>query len=138
MSDTEKYNDIINLPHRQSKTHPHMPSIERAAQFSPFAALKGYDDEIEETARWTDEKSELDDSALSALNEKLMFLKEKEREHPIISVSYFQADKRKSGGSYLTVTGKLKKIDEYGSRLLMESEIVIPFENLIELELGKS
>lgn len=135
MSDTEKYNDIINLPHHQSKTHPHMPVSERAAQFSPFAALKGYDDEIEETARWTDEKSELDDSALSILNEKFNLLKEKEREHPSITVSYFQADAKKAGGSYLSLTGEVKKIDAYNRKLIMESGEMLAFENIIEIEL---
>lgn len=135
MSDTEKYNDIINLPHHQSTTHPHMPNSERAAQFSPFAALKGYDDEIEETARYTAERNELDESALSILNEKLSILKEKEREHPQITVSYFQADKKKAGGAYLTVTGLVKKIDEYNRKLIMESGETISFQNLIEIEL---
>ena len=136
MNDMEKYQDIINLPHHQSRTHPHMPNSERAAQFSPFAALKGYDDEIEETARWTDDKTELDDSALSILNENLIRLKENEREHPCITVSFFQPDGKKTGGSYHTVTGNLRKIDEYLHRLTLEDGTVVSFENLIEIDIN--
>ncbi|MDE6059170.1 MAG: YolD-like family protein [Clostridia bacterium] len=138
MNDTEKYQDIIDLPHHQSKTHPHMSNSERAAQFSPFAALKGYEDEIEETARWTDEFRELDDAVLSIINEKLVCLKEKEREHPRISVCYFEQDVKKSGGSYLTVTGNIKKIDEYHHKIILEDGKGIPFENLIEIDLEDS
>ena len=134
MNDTEKYNDIINLPHHQSKTRPHMPNSERAAQFSPFAALKGYEEEIEETARYTEEKPEFDEAAVSALNEKLVQLKERMREGVLVSVTYFQADERKAGGAVRSLTGNVKKIDEYARRLIMRDETVIAFENLIEIE----
>ena len=133
MNDTDRYNDIINLPHHQSKKHPHMTNIERAAQFSPFAALKGYDDEIEEAARVTEEWFEQDESRLSLLNDMLNELKMHEKEHPEVTVAYFQEDERKSGGEYRTVTGNLKKVDEYNHKLHL-NDCTVRFEQIIELK----
>ena len=133
MNDTERYNDIINLPHYQSKKHPHMTNMERAAQFSPFAALKGYDDEIEEAARVTEEWFEQDESRLSLLNDMLNELKMHEKEHPEVTVAYFQEDERKSGGEYRTVTGNLKKVDEYNHKLHL-NDCTVRFEKIIELK----
>ena len=133
MNDTERYNDIINLPHHQSKKHPHMTNMERAAQFSPFAALKGYDDEIEEAARVTEEWFEQDESRLSLLNDMLNELKMHEKEHPEVTVAYFQEDERKSGGEYRTVTGNLKKVDEYNHKLHL-NDCTVRFEQIIELK----
>ena len=133
MNDTERYNDIINLPYRQSKKHPHMTNMDRAAQFSPFAALKGHDEVIEEAARFTEERFEQDDSRLSMLNDMLNELKMRKKEHPEVTIAYFQEDERKSGGEYRTVTGKLKKIDEYSHKLCLE-DCTVQFEQIIELE----
>ena len=133
MNDTERYNDIIHLPHHQSKKHPHMTNLERAAQFSPFAALKGYDDEIEEAARFTEELLEQDESRLSALNDMLVELKMREKEHPEVTITFFQEDERKSGGEYRTVAGNLKKVDEYNHKLYLDN-CMVRFEQLIELK----
>ena len=128
------YDDIIHLPHYQSKTRPHMSNYERAAQFSPFAALKGYEDEIEETARYTEGKAEQDEAKIYAINEVLVELKRRERERPSVRITYFKADEKKAGGAYLTFEGRLKKLDGYARKLALEDEIV-PFENIIDIEI---
>ena len=101
----EGYEDIINLPHHVSKTRPQMSMLDRAAQFSPFAALTGYDAAIKETGRLTDEKIEMDEDRKAALDMKQAYLIEMIDEQPEISVTYFLPDTKKSGGSYVTVTG---------------------------------
>jgi len=113
-----KYDEIIKLPHHVSKTRPQMPMSDRAAQFAPFAALTGYDSAIKETGRLTDERIELDEEALTALDMKFQILMEALDEEPEVSITYFKPDERKAGGSYLKVTGTLKKLDEY-ERILM-------------------
>ena len=113
-----KYDEIMGLPHHVSKTRPQMPMSDRAAQFAPFAALTGYDSAIKETGRLTDERIELDEEALTALDMKFQILMEALEEEPEVSITYFKPDERKAGGSYLKVTGTLKKLDEY-ERILM-------------------
>lgn len=105
------YEDIINLPHHISKTRPQMSMIDRAAQFSPFAALTGYDAAIQETGRLTDEKIDLGEEAKTVLDRKQRYLSDMISVQPEITVTYFLPDERKSGGTYLSVTGKLKRID---------------------------
>ena len=131
-----EYDDIIYLPHQVSRIHPQMSMEDRAAQFSPFAALTGYDAAIAETARLTDQRVELDEYERQALNEKLQFISEHMKEHPKISITYFIPDHCKEGGEYVTVTGNIKKLDDYehrivlmdGSRILMEDVIGIEDE----------
>lgn len=103
-----QYEDIINLPHHVSTTRPQMPMSDRAAQFSPFAALTGYDAAIKETGRLTDTKIELDDEELHNLNLKFQFLVEHLEDEPEVAVTYFKADERKAGGAYLEATGIVK------------------------------
>ena len=100
MQITNRYDDIISLPHHQSKTRPHMPLIDRAAQFSPFAALTGYDDAVKETARQTDRKAELSEEMQACLQEKLQILKARLRTNPEAVLTYFEADEKKAGGTY--------------------------------------
>ena len=107
--DAQCYDDILRLPRHVSPTHRPMPPLERAAQFSPFAALTGYDAAISESARTTQEKAELGEWELSELDEKLRRLLAA-KDHPLITVTWFQPDSRKQGGAYVTVTEKLKKI----------------------------
>ena len=118
MRSNNKYDEIMRLPHHVSKTRPQMPMSDRAAQFAPFAALTGYDSAIKETGRLTDERIELDEEALTALDMKFQILMEALDEEPEVSITYFKPDERKAGGSYLKVTGTLKKLDEY-ERILM-------------------
>lgn len=135
--DSQKYDDIINLPHPTSKKHPRMSLHDRAAQFSPFAALTGHEEAIEETARLTDVQLELDEDTKVLLNEKLQIIREnlqKAKDDPGIlvwaTITYFLPDERKSGGEYVTVSGSVKKIDEYANVVVMENGIYIPVERI--------
>ena len=112
-----KYDDIINLPHHVSSTHPHMPMRDRAAQFMPFRALTGYEAAVHETARPTDSKAELTEDEKSLLDLRLQELADRITEHPKVTLTYFQPDKRKTGGACVTITGRLKKFDEYEGEL---------------------
>lgn len=109
----DRYADIIDLPHHTSSKHPRMSAIARAAQFSPFAALTGYEAEIKETARLTDEKVELDEDSVNDINAKLHYIKDNIDENPEITVEYFVPDEKKAGGAYLTLNDRVRIIDEY-------------------------
>ena len=106
---SHKYDDIINLPHHVSKKHPQMSLHDRAAQFSPFAALTGHKAAINETARLTDEKQILSEDVIAKLNEQLNLIKENIGTNPIVTITYFVPDDRKSGGAYISNTGVVKK-----------------------------
>ena len=124
---------MLALPHHVSRKHPPMSLHDRAAQFSPFAALTGYEDAIEETARLTEQRVELDEEAKSRLNhrlEQLLLLPQ----HPEASVTYFQPDERKSGGAYVTRAGLLKKIDTYERSIRLEDGFLIPLDELFAVE----
>ena len=128
------YDDIIHLPHHVSTKHPHMALIDRAAQFSPFAALTGHDAAIKETARFTDEKVELDEYMKDILSDKLQIIAERLMDHPEIVITYFQPDEKKNGGAYVTATGTVKKIDEYDRIVVMTDKIEIPIDDIIGIE----
>ena len=130
---TDKYNDIINLPHHRSEKHPRMTMINRAAQFSPFAALTGHDAAIKETARLTDERIELDESAKAIIDKKLQFIEENIKNKPVISVTYFEPDERKKGGEYVIETSAVNKIDSYTGCLVMQSGHIISIDEIIEI-----
>lgn len=91
----DPYEDIIHLPHHVSATRPQMPMSDRAAQFSPFAALTGYDAAIKETGRLTDERIELGEEVRDALNLKQQYLQDVIADQPKISITYFVPDKKK-------------------------------------------
>lgn len=128
------YEDIINLPHHVSKTRPQMSMLDRAAQFSPFAALTGYDAAIKETGRLTDEKIELDEDTKAALDMKQAYLIEMIDEQPEITIIYFLPDARKVGGAYVTVTGNLKRFDEYERLLILTNGKKIPMDDIADIE----
>ena len=128
------YDDIINLPHHVSATRPQMSMIDRAAQFSPFASLTGYDAAIKETGRLTDEKIELDEDTKAALDMKQAYLLEIIDDQPEITVTYFLPDTKKSGGAYVTVTEKLKRFDEYERLLILTNGKKIPMDDIAEIE----
>ena len=130
---TGPYDDILHLPHPTSKRHPRMPIVDRAAQFSPFAALTGHGAAIEETARVTDRRIELDEDAKEQLDQTLQLLLERIDEQPEITVTWFSPDKKKAGGQYHTATGKLKRIDTQESRLILTDGTQIPLEDLLEI-----
>ena len=129
-----RYDDIINLPHHVSEKHPPMSIQNRAAQFSPFAALTGYEAVIAETARLTDQRIELDEDAKAAITQKLQIIAEHIRERPEITVTWFRPDEKKAGGAYLTVTGTVRRIDEYGRTILMTDGTRIPLCDVTALE----
>ena len=128
----QKYGDILNLPHHVSETRPSMPIADRAAQFAPFAALTGHQAAIEEAARVTDVRMELDEEMKEQLNVKLQ--KSVSEPGQRIQIVYYVPDGRKSGGSYMTKTGIVKKIDEYQKILVLEDGSKIPLEDIREIE----
>ena len=131
---TGEYDDIINLPHHVSIKHPHMTAINRAAQFSPFAALTGYDAAIKETARLTDERMELDEYSTNALSDRLQIIAARITEQPEIAITYFRPDTMKSGGSYVTATSAAKKIDEHKRIVIMTDGTTIPIDEIVGIE----
>ena len=128
-----RYDDVINRQHPTSKKHPRMSNMNRAAQFAPFAALTGYEESIEESARLTDRKIELSEYEIEELNAKLNFIQEHIKEHPEVTVTYFQPDERKEGGAYITVTGRVRRIDEVNRVLVFENQINIYIASITKL-----
>lgn len=129
-----QYDDIIDLPHHVSATRPRMSMIDRAAQFSPFAALTGYDAAIKETGRLTDQRIELTEDSRAALDRKQQVLMDNLANRPEVSVTYFVPDERKAGGAYVTVTGRVKKVDDYQRLLLLTDGIKIPLDEILDIE----
>ena len=125
-----KYDDILHMPHHVSSVHPHMPVSDRAAQFAPFAALTGYEEVIDEAGRLTDVRAEADESRLAELDERLREVMEHGGE---VSIVYFVEDVRKQGGSYHTVTGKIRRVDGVFRRIVMADGCVIEMENIVDL-----
>lgn len=128
-----KYDDIIDLNRPVSK-HPKMSNYERAAQFAPFAALVGYDDEVKETARIIDGRIELDDEIKIFLNNKLQKILSKLSQRPKVSFTYFVKDDKKDGGKYITEIGIIKKVEEFNSLIILENGKKIKIDDIIEIE----
>ena len=131
--ENNQYEDIINLPHHQSVTRPHMSIHDRAAQFSPFAALTGYDEEVTETARLTDRKLELTEEKKTELDMKLSAIKDKVKSKPEIVLTYFIPDERKSGGKYVTVLVSVKKVDTYARTIVLSDNSVINIDDIADI-----
>ncbi len=134
-----RYDDIINLPHHVSETRPHMSMHDRAAQFSPFAALSGYDDAVKETARLTEQRIELGEDEAQKLAQRLNLLQNRLREMPDsgapeVKITYFVPDERKAGGKYVTVNGAVMKIDTYARTLTLADGTKIPIDEIINLD----
>lgn len=125
-----KYDDIIDLPHPTSERHPRMPMANRAAQFSAFRALTGYEDAVEETARLTDSKIELTEEEKSHLDAKLQLLVPGADS----TITFFQPDSRKEGGAYLMVTGKIKKIDSLVPEVVLTDGRRIPVDCILDVQ----
>lgn len=138
MQATTKYDDIIHLPHHVSKTRPQMPITDRAAQFSPFAALTGHEDAIKETARLTNQRIELAEDEKHLLNEKMLMLMENVQSHPWVRITHFQEDGRKEGGAYICTENRIKKIDPYNQCLIMENGLHILLEDISDITLMAS
>ena len=128
------YDDIINLPRPTSARHPRMPMIDRAAQFSPFAALVGHGAAIEETARQTDTRAELSEDAQERLNLQLQQIAETAGQNIPVTVLYFVPDQKKAGGAYRSCTGSVKRIDEFEQTVIMTDQTVIPIAQICAVE----
>lgn len=131
--DVHRYDDIINLPHHQSKERAHMSLHDRAAQFAPFAALSGHEEAIRETARLTEEKVILDDTTIDQINDQLREIASHLKERWTVSITYFKPDQRKNGGAYLTDIGTVKKIDVVEKVVIMDSGMKISMEHIIKI-----
>ena len=130
-----KYDDIINLPHHTSTKHPRMTRTARAAQFAPFAALTGLDDEMEETARLTDKKITLDEEQKQVINRELLFIKNNpQRDIPVI-VTFFKSDGRKDGGAYIEKEVRIKRIDEINRKLILSDYSEIKIDDLFSVRI---
>ena len=134
MCTSNKYEEILSLPHHVSETRPQMPISDRAAQFAPFAALTGYDSAIKETGRLTDEKTELDEEALTALNMRYQLLMDILDDAPEVTITYFQPDERKAGGEYVSVIGAVKKVDDFERLITMQDGTKIPMDDVLSID----
>ena len=131
------YEDIINLPHHTSKKYPRMDRAMRACQFAPFSALTGHEDAVKETARLTDAMAELDDYEILKINDELSKVIENISQNPKVRVTYFKPDQKKTGGEYVTVEGKVKKIDKFDRVLIMADGEKIRIESILGLDVGE-
>lgn len=129
------YDDIIELPHHVSKKHPQMSLYNRAAQFSPFAALTGYGDIIDETGRETSSRIELDEYEKENINNLLEYLNDNKNVEA--TYTYFVKDNLKRGGEYLQVTSSIKRVDEINHELIMKDGNLIPIEDILQIEIDK-
>lgn len=129
-----KYDDIIDLPRPVSTRHAPMSMIDRGAQFSPFAALSGYDAAICETARLTDQPMDLDESQQAVIDRKIQLLREHEKQQPHIRLTWFCPDERKSGGTYRTVNAAVRRVDPYQQAILLTGGEAIPFSSIADIE----
>lgn len=129
---TDDYEDMIDLPHHVSSVRAQMPRINRAAQFMPFAALTGYEEAIRETARLTDGRIELDEDALLRLDAKLRLLQEHASERPEAEFLIFRPDGKKAGGSYISVSGAVRRVDEIAGEVMLADGRRIPLGDILD------
>ena len=134
MAEYFPYEDIVNLPRHISKVHPQATMADRAARFSPFAAISGYEDMVKEAARVTEERIDITDATKELLNEKLNIIIEFLDEAPEVTITYFEPDKKKDGGAYISITGTVKRIDEYERIVLMSDDKKIRIEEIYAIE----
>ncbi len=130
-----KYDDIINLPHHVSNTRKPMSLHNRAVQFAPFAALKGYDSAIKEEARITSKKIELDEELNFILNKNIKLINDNIKQKPEVIITYFIPDNKKIGGSYETIIGNVKKIDNVNKFIILVDNKKIDFDNLLDIKI---
>ncbi len=129
-----RYDDIINLPRHISQRHPQMSMHDRAAQFSPFAALVGYENAVTETARLTDGRCELSPDVQVELNRRLVYLAKNLAEKPSITIKYFVADDRKDGGAYVTAIGIVEKFSNNERMIIMQDGTEISIDDIMEID----
>ena len=129
-----KYDDMVYMQNPTPTCKPRMSLHDRAAQFSPFAALTGYDDAVEETARLTDTRLELSEDMKTILNEKMQMILDNADSEPVVNITYFVPDKKKAGGTYVDVAGIVKEIDEYERCIVMTDKRKIPIEQIRDID----
>ena len=137
LQETHKYDDMICLSPPNSGRRAKMSSYDRAAQFSPFAALTGFDAAIEETGRLTSDRIELDEGGKQLLDEQMHIVLELLADQPKVHVVWFCYDERKKGGAYVSTTGNVKKVDTYTGKLLLTSGQAIPLGEIFQITLEK-
>lgn len=128
-----KYDSIINLPHHISNKHPRMTLEERSAQFAPFSALTGYDGQIKEKARLTNERIEIDEEVKAILDTKIQIINENITNNYKVEITYFIPDSKKDGGEYVSVIDTVRKIDNYNRCIIMENGTRIPIDEIIDI-----
>ena len=127
------YADIINLPHHVSKVHPQMSMHQRAAQFSPFAALVGYEDVVHEMERQTDQERELSEDEKAELDQRMGIIAAHLSEHPVVTIEFFEPDKRKDGGEYVFKSGAVVKIQPVQKKLVLSDGTEIRIEDIVDI-----
>ncbi len=128
------YEDILHMPHHVSATHPRLSSRDRAAQFSPFAALNGYEAAVQETARTTSRRVELSEGEKERLNARLWMLNAAADQRPAVRITYFVPDKKKTGGAYATVSGVVKKLDSARRLVILRDGKSIPIDEVADID----
>lgn len=132
-----KYDDIINLPHHVSAKRPQMSRSARAAQFAPFAALVGLDDEMDETARLTDAKPELEEAEKEKINRVLLEIRNNPQKETAVELTFFRPDGRKDGGAIITRPCTVRRIDEIERKLILSDRSEIEFDNILSIKISK-
>lgn len=131
--DFSRYADMLHLPHPVSQKHPHMSRLDRAAQFSPFAALSGYEAALQEAGRLTEERIELAEGEKEEIRCRLQAVQDAVARHPKITVVYFVPDEKKEGGAYVTAVGRVKRLDEFSRTLLFQDGRSVPLDEIVDL-----
>lgn len=129
----DNYEDIINLPHYEPKYHKRMSIEKRAAQFAPFSALTGYDEEIKLSSKLVDKKIELTEEEKLFLNDKIQILIENIKDKPEITITYFIKDDKKIGGEYINKTSNINKIDISKNIILLRDKTIISIDDIINI-----
>lgn len=130
-----RYDKIIDLPHYKPSARQQMAVRDRAAQFSPFAALNGYEEAVDETARLTTERIELDETVRAEINEQLWLLNRRQEEAPAVTVTYFVQDPYKTGGMYITRKDRVCRVDEYMKLLELQDGTTVHMEDIYSIKL---
>lgn len=133
------YEDMLDMPYPFPTNRPRMSMYDRAAQFGSFAALTGHEEAIEETARFTSDWVELDETVKEELNRKLQWiyqsLQENVQKQILVSITYFKPDELKPGGKYEVCREYVKKIDSLQRMIMMQDETIIPLDYIVEIDL---
>ena len=132
--DIHDYSSLYDREHPTSKTHPRMSRMQRAAQFSPFAALTGYEEAIQEEGRQVEQKKILSEEEKEKINSKLLYLLEHRKENLSFRLTYFVKDEKKKGGRYRTIDATLRNIDELNHMLLLKNGEKVPIEDILSID----